>query len=302
MDKFAALFARGGLSLDRLRTLCLVADAGSLTAAAGGDATRVSLYSRQLKELESFFGTRLVKRRGHRIALTPAGRDLAQLARRSFVELNEFLRRSVGAPQEFVLGAGASVMEWLVLPRLGALRKALPAVQVSLVRGGSERLARQLREMRVDLAILRADAVGAGLRSQEFATFRYAIFIPRKLAGPSRALLRWLPRVPLIAPVEGWTRTRIDQALAGSGQKLRFALGAASATLAVRAVRTGDYAAILPTIAGPELAHADVVALHPKFLQSITRKLCLAWHPRMIDLRPGLQRAITAIAALRNEF
>ena len=32
MDKFAALFAKGGLSLDRLRTLCAVAEAGSLTA------------------------------------------------------------------------------------------------------------------------------------------------------------------------------------------------------------------------------------------------------------------------------
>src|SRR3954447_18265394 len=90
MDKFPALFAKGGLSLDRLRTLCLVAEAGSLTAAAEGDTTRVSLFSRQLRELESYFGTRLAGRRGKRIALTEDGRALATLAWRAFIELADF--------------------------------------------------------------------------------------------------------------------------------------------------------------------------------------------------------------------
>lgn len=302
MDKYSALFAHGGLSLDRLRTLCRVAEAGSLTAAAGGNTTRVSLYSRQIKELESFFGARLVRRRGQRIALTRTGEDLVQLVRRYFFELNEFLNRCAGAPPELVFGAGASVMEWLVMPRMAALRRALPRVQLSLLRQSSEELARRLAEMRLDLGILRTSAAGPTLRTQEFATFRYALYVPRALAGPARSLARWLPQTPLIAPIEGWTRTRIDKALAASGLRLRFAVRAASATLAVRAVRSGDYAAILPDVAAPELAEVDVAVFHPQFLKRIERKLCLAWHPRVLEARPALQRAIDVIASWRTEI
>src|SRR4051812_34245967 len=100
MDKFAPLFAKGGLSLDRLRTLCLVAEAGSLTAAAERDTSRVSLFSRQLRELESFFGTPLARRLGKRIALTDAGQALANLARRHFIEMTDFTRQSAGKPLE----------------------------------------------------------------------------------------------------------------------------------------------------------------------------------------------------------
>ena len=159
MDKFSALFAKGGLSLDRLRTLCLVAEAGSLTAAADHDTTRVSLFSRQLRELESFFGVRLARRKGKRIALTDAGQQLAELARRHFIELTDFSRRCAGERLEVTLGAGASVMEWLLMPRLPALRKAMRGSQVKLVREKSETLALRLRDLRLDVAIIREDAL-----------------------------------------------------------------------------------------------------------------------------------------------
>ena len=56
---FEHLFAERGLSLDRLKTLIEVAKAGSIAAAARGDSARQSLYSRQIKELEEFFGVEL---------------------------------------------------------------------------------------------------------------------------------------------------------------------------------------------------------------------------------------------------
>ena len=59
---FENLFSEHGLSLERLRTLQLVSEAGSIAAAARGDTTRQSQYSRQLKELEQFFGTTLTRR------------------------------------------------------------------------------------------------------------------------------------------------------------------------------------------------------------------------------------------------
>ncbi len=59
---FEQLFAKRGLSLDRLRVLCEVADAGGIARAARNDPTRQSQFSRQLKELEDFFEVELTRR------------------------------------------------------------------------------------------------------------------------------------------------------------------------------------------------------------------------------------------------
>ncbi len=91
---FANLFAERGLSLDRLKTLIEVGAAGSIAAAAHGDSARQSLYSRQIKELEEFFGVELTCRRGKVLTLTEAGRELARLAGESMRRLDDFLSRS----------------------------------------------------------------------------------------------------------------------------------------------------------------------------------------------------------------
>ena len=67
---YEALFARSGLSLERLRSLIQVADAGGISRAVGDDPARQSLVSRQLKELEEFFEVELTRRDGKRLALT----------------------------------------------------------------------------------------------------------------------------------------------------------------------------------------------------------------------------------------
>lgn len=295
MDKFAALFAKGGLSLDRLRTLCLVAEAGSLTAAADRDTTRVSLFSRQLRELETFFGTRLAQRRGKHMALTIAGEQLAVLARRHFIELTDFAKQCAGEPLDVTLGAGASVMEWLLMPRLPSLRKALRRSHVMLVRDRSEALAKRLRDMQLDVAIIREDAIMSPLRTVPFLAFGYALYVPRLLAGTPRALSRWLPKVPMMSPTEGWTRDRVDAAAADAGLSLRIEIKGASATLALRGLREGHYAAILPDIAEVELGDADVVVFRPAFLHALERRLVIAWHPRQVETREVAGRAVDAL-------
>lgn len=298
MDKFAALFAKGGLSLDRLRTLCLVAEAGSLTAAADRDITRVSLFSRQLRELESFFGTRLARRRGKSIALTEPGKELARLARNQFTELTDFACRCAGQPLEITLGAGASVMEWLLMPQLPALRKQMRGSQIKLVRDQSESLAVRVRELRLDIAIIREDAVVRPLKTEPFISFGYALFVPHRMAGAPRSLSRWLPKLPMIWPTEGWTREKVDAAATAAGLSLRIEIEGASATLAVRALREGHYAAILPEIARDELRDADIVMLRPAFLRALERRLVIAWHPRQAETRAATLRAVEAVKRL----
>jgi DNA-binding transcriptional LysR family regulator len=72
-----------GLSLDRLETLSQVLAGGGISRAAGGDANRQSQFSRQIAELEGWFGVALVLMEGggsfHRFAAersAAAGVDL----------------------------------------------------------------------------------------------------------------------------------------------------------------------------------------------------------------------------------
>ena len=80
---FEHLFSERGLSLDRLKTLIEVARAGSIAGAARGDSARQSLYSRQIKELEEFFGVELTRRRGKVLVLTRPGWELVRRAHES---------------------------------------------------------------------------------------------------------------------------------------------------------------------------------------------------------------------------
>lgn len=67
---FEHLFSKGGLSLDRLRSFMQMAQAGSIAKAAPGDTNRQSQISRQIRELEQFFGTELTRRKGKTLSLS----------------------------------------------------------------------------------------------------------------------------------------------------------------------------------------------------------------------------------------
>src|SRR5215475_1709858 len=87
---FDSLFAERGLSLDRLKVLIEVRDAGSIAQAAPGDPVRQSQYSRQLRELSEFFGCEVAQRRGKLLKLTSQGERLAELGREQLRALEDF--------------------------------------------------------------------------------------------------------------------------------------------------------------------------------------------------------------------
>src|SRR5688572_4142457 len=122
---FSELLNESGLSLDRLESLCLVAQAGGVTKAAKGDPAKQSLFSRQIKELEEFFGAELIRRKGRGISLTEAGARLNAIARECLTALSDFKSDCKGQPVELAIGAGDSLIQWVLLPRLDKLKAKL---------------------------------------------------------------------------------------------------------------------------------------------------------------------------------
>lgn len=110
------LFSKRGVSLERLKTFLEVAQAGSIVGAAGGDCVRQSQYSRQIKELEEFFGTALADRRGKFLRITPAGKKLANIISHSFSGLSDLKNECSRTRYAFSIGGMDSVLEWVVGP------------------------------------------------------------------------------------------------------------------------------------------------------------------------------------------
>src|ERR1700744_3939963 len=123
---FESLFAQSGLSLERLKTFREIVAAGGITAAAGDDSNRQSQFSRQLKELERYFGVELLKRGRGPAELTDAGQRLYEIIGYTLRALEEFRGTCAGQPVELAIGAGESLIQWLLMPRLPGLAEAHP--------------------------------------------------------------------------------------------------------------------------------------------------------------------------------
>lgn len=287
------LLARSGLSLDRLASFVAVADAGGLGAAARGDAVRQSQLSRQLKELESFFGAALVERRRGAFRLTATGRTLLEIARGALTRLEDFERHCAGALTEVHIGAGESVLVWLLTPRLGRLLEAEPPVAFTLHNLQSEEIVTRLRDGRLDFGILRQADVGAGLESQTLGCVSYALFVPESALarGPREPVRRLLSRLPL-AVLEGGGAVQDTLAAwtARHGVAMNIRLRCTSLVQAAAVVARLGLASVLPTWAAAAFAPGQVTQVRLPFLNPLQVPLRLAWTKRQLGVRPFLDR------------
>jgi hypothetical protein len=64
---------------------------------------------------------------------------------------------------------------------------------------------------------------------------------------------------------------------------------------ACRAVQCGSYAAILPTIASGDLDDAECLEVEWPALKGEARWLALAWNPRQVAVRSGLEKVTSSL-------
>jgi DNA-binding transcriptional LysR family regulator len=292
------LLARGGLSLDRLHTLLQLEQHGSIAKAAPDSPTRQTLYSRQLKELSECFGVQLVRRQGRELKLTAVGGELARIARETFGSLTDFERRCVNQPFSVVVGGGDSVLQWLLLPSLGVVQSQVSSAQFSLRNLRTDDIVEGLLDATLDVGLLREDAVPPTLKRARLLKLHYAILAPRgQLSkGEQSDWRQVLENVPLIGPNQGgqWTR-RLSQLAERDKLRLNFRAMCESFPQACRAVLSGAYAAILPAIAQVDLDERRFLRVDWPALRSESRNIAIAWNPRTLRIRPGLQNVVERV-------
>lgn len=285
---FENLFQTTGLSLERLQAFLAVAEAGGMTKAANGDASRQSLLSRQVKDLEDFFGTELIRRSGRGIELTDKGRELAAATREALSALSEFRDSCEAGRQSYTIGAGQALLQWLALPALIKLRKRLPDVDFTIENLRTQEVVDGINELKTDFGLIRSNAVGPRQESAPLGTMTYALFVPRKLLSvPPRTGWRMvLDKAPLATlDSDGQFRAALLKAAEKAGIDLRISLRCTSFPLAAAALETGEYAAILPSMAGSFYGDDAYQKISVPFLKNQAREISLVWNKRLPSVK-----------------
>lgn len=291
------LLQRTGLSLDRLRSFVAVADAGGIARAAPGQPVRQSQLSRQISELEAFFGHPLLRRAGRTVEPTELGRTLANVVRATVAGLEDVAREASDAPSVFRLGAGDSALHWWIIPGLGRIAARAPRVALRLVAMSRQGLLDGVASGQLDLALVRGDAPSSGLAARLVARVSYAIFVPRALRG--RGALSELPLALQHSEPElnerllrGAARDASSKA-SGRPLALRDALACETFPQVARAVASGQYAGMLPTSARAELPGCDI--LDAKGALPKSTPVHLVWQPRTVRARAHAEALIEAV-------
>ncbi len=295
MESGAAI---GGFTVERLRAFCKIAESGSIVLAAKGDPTRQSQFSRQVKELEEYIGTKLLERAGKTVRLTDEGRKLAVLTQAYFRSVEEM--RATSAKDEAIrIGAGESVFRWLIMPRLTVLQNVAGNVRLEFLTKTTAQSVESVKGGHLDLAIVRKEAADDGLSTLPCGSLAYALVVPRKLLpGRTAAGFQLLQKLPFALLSGDGVLAKGVLALA-TKVNVRFDIRvrAESFSLLISAIENADLAAVIPTPAIADLSKERFATIELEDLKPLTRELALVYSPQAALLRESIRRVAPRISS-----
>ena len=290
---FENLSAKKNFSIDRLVTLCHVAEAGSIRAATGDNSIKQSQYSRQISELSSFLGVKLLddSTKPHRV--TEQGLELSHIARDLLTALDDFVGSCQGQPSKLVLGAGESQIQWLLIPSvLPKLKRAFPETNVIFRNLQTNSIIEALLNGEIDIGFVRKSALPGTLNSVGSFQIPYRLFIPKKFRAAFRTPVS-LDQIAVhpMAVLEGagQVRTTLDALAKDAGVKLRIVTECSSLTQLALLVSRKECCAILPQISRSQLDDSIDDYLVKGFESQ--ERLSFAWNPRRTKIKPIVEKA-----------
>ncbi len=290
---FSRLFAEHGLSLDRLRALLEVGAAGSIVKAAEADPVRQSQYSRQIKELEDFFRTRLIERQGRGTRLTNTGRELARISRFFLLGLSNFQRGCLAEEQAFRIGASATFVREFLLPTLSASAFRKDGTSYATEAANEDEIERRLHDLTLDFGIVARVALSRPLQTRILGQWKLQLWVPAALRLPEpKAARAWEDRqLPLAL-----ARKELDGTSARSRAEYPGCLFTDNFLEARAALETESFAALLPDFLVPGQRTRSFIRVRVPSIDSETFRFHLAWNPRLMRLNPHAAARRDALA------
>jgi DNA-binding transcriptional LysR family regulator len=214
--------------LPHLDTFAKAAELCSFTAAAHALGLTQAAVSQRIQGLEKALGVSLFRRRGGRVLLTEAGRQLYHYAQR-ILDLHRQARQEVtGRPVpltgELSLAASSIPGEYLLPGLLEAFRRKQPHIQVRATVGDSKAVLDQVEHGEAHLGLVGGKGDSPHLEYRCFACDRMVLVVAagHPWARRKQVSLAQLCGQPLILrEVGSGSRWCLEQALVRAGKSLR---------------------------------------------------------------------------------
>lgn len=273
------------MNLRDLKYLVALADHKHFGRAAAACFISQPTLSTQIKKLEDELGVALVERAPRRVMLTPAGRDAAERARAIVAEveqMKEAARRSRNPEAGTVrLGIFPTLGPYLLPHVVPHVRDRFPQLELLLVEEKTEVLLRQLREGRLDAAVLALPLHDDQLHTEFLFEEPFLLAVPDRhpLATHGPLKLQDLAKESLLLLEDGHCLR--DQALdvcelSGAGEKAGFRATSLETLRQMVAANVGM--TLLPVLAvQPPVAPSRDVALLPFDGDAPSRRIAMVW-------------------------
>ena len=273
------------MNLRDLRYLVALADLRHFGRAAEACHVSQPTLSTQLKKLEDELGVQLVERAPRKVMLTPVGSDIVVRARRVLADveqMRETARRTADPEAGSVrLGLFPTLAPYLLPHVVPKIRSRFPRLELLLVEEKTEALLTQLREGRLDAAILALPLHEDWLQIEKLFEEPFLLAVPHghALAKQGSMKLAELSKQHLLLLEDGHCLR--DQALAvcamaGAGEKDGFR--ATSLETLRQMVAAGVGITLLPLLAvKPPVPASGNIELVPFRNPPPSRKLALVW-------------------------
>ncbi|MEX5634252.1 LysR family transcriptional regulator [Parafrankia sp. FMc2] len=212
------------LTITQLRSVLVVAETGSFTAAANRMRLSQPALSRTVQEVERIVGVRLFDRTTRSLTSTAEGREFIALARDIVGGFDDGLGRFAS-----YLHGHAGVLRVTALPSLAAtvlpdiaaaFAADRPLARVRVLEGNASQVLRQVQDGRADLALTEDPGAVDGLHVQAIGDDEMVAIVPpgHELDSAGRTTWRQLGQHPFIAIEPGTSLRRLaDDAFTRAG-------------------------------------------------------------------------------------
>ena len=289
MFRFKELCSQQGFTLSRLAAFMEVADAGGIAKAVGKDPVTQSKYSRQIGELEDFFGTKLFAKHGKTMVLTGAGQELVRVAREALSGFADFRDSNMRKPVRFTIGGGITLLHGLIAPQLGVLLRHEPLVLFRLRNMKNREVISGLQDMSLDFGLVKETSMPANLIKRRLGELHYGLYVPKILVPKGiEATWAWVVENLPIACQESEGEAIRELSEKGSVRPkppLSFSVESETYIEIARVLSTMSFAAILPCIMSTQMNQDDFIQVRSPILQKFSLPVFLVWNQRTLRQR-----------------
>lgn len=273
------------MNLRDLKYLVALAEHRHFGKAAAASFVSQPTLSTQIRKLEEELGVTLVERAPRKVMLTPAGEEIARRAQHIVAEadaLREVARRSIDPEVGSLrLGVFPTLGPYLLPHAVPPLHARFPRLELLLVEDKSDVLATQLRQGRLDAALLALPMHDEQLHAQFLFDEPFLLAVPdgHALGAVDKLQLDQLNEHTLLLLEDGHCLR--DQALdvcrlSGAHEKSGFR--ATSLETLRQMVATNVGVTLLPALSvAPPLVQPEGLQLVPFAAPAPSRRIALVW-------------------------